>query len=142
MVNDVPSEPAATNVPLKTNATFGLQAGFAWPLPWLSVVVCDVDVQLVLPFPCPSSATANEAPAPATNSARAIAFSFMRLKMPRGRHPCRPRAKDHPLEVPLLPLLDLDGGAGFFQLRLDRVCLFLVHAFLDRLGSRIDEILG
>src|ERR1041385_3536660 len=39
-------------------------------------------------------------------------------------------------------LLDLDAGAGFFQLRLDRVGLLLVHALLDRLRSRVDEVLG
>src|SRR3954470_22675531 len=101
MVNDVPSEPAATNVPLKTKATFGLHACFEWPFPWLSVVVADVEVEveLSLLLPCPSSASANEAPAPATNSARAIAFSFMRLKMPRGWHSCHPPGEDHPLEA-------------------------------------------
>src|SRR3954471_3151268 len=39
-------------------------------------------------------------------------------------------------------LLELDRGAGLFELRLDLVGLFLVHAFLDRLRSRVDEILG
>src|SRR3954466_15083093 len=39
-------------------------------------------------------------------------------------------------------LLQLDRGAGLFELRLDLVGLFLVHAFLDRLRSRVDEILG
>src|SRR3954467_13981975 len=137
MVNDAPSEPAATNVPLKTKATFGLQASFECPCPWLSVVV--VDVELSLPWPCPSSASANEAPAPATNSARAIAFSFMRLKMPGGWHSCHPPGEDHPFER---VLLQLDGGAGLFELRLDRVGFLLVHALLDRLRSRVDEVLG
>src|SRR5664279_3692164 len=45
-------------------------------------------------------------------------------------------------EAERLELLDLDGGAGLFELGLDRVGLFLVHALLDRLGSRVDEVLG
>src|SRR5258707_3393218 len=39
-------------------------------------------------------------------------------------------------------VLELDGGASVFELALDLVGLFLVHAFLDRLRSRVDEILG
>src|SRR5436853_7252302 len=38
-------------------------------------------------------------------------------------------------------LVDLDGGAGLFELRLDRVGLVLGNALLDRLGSRVDEVL-
>src|SRR5712691_6957178 len=39
-------------------------------------------------------------------------------------------------------LLELDARPGFLELALDRVGLFLVHALLDRLGSRVDEVLG
>src|SRR5581483_9246218 len=39
-------------------------------------------------------------------------------------------------------LLELDGGAGLLELALDRVRLLLVHALLDRLRSRADEVLG
>src|SRR5207244_1590805 len=39
-------------------------------------------------------------------------------------------------------LLELDRGAGLFELRLDRVRLVLGDALLDRLGSRVDEVLG
>ena len=39
-------------------------------------------------------------------------------------------------------LLDLDAGAGLFELRLDRVGLLAVHALLDGLGGAVDEILG
>src|SRR3954453_10599266 len=39
-------------------------------------------------------------------------------------------------------LLDLDRGAGLFQLRLDRVGLVLGNALLDRLRRRVDEVLG
>jgi hypothetical protein len=39
-------------------------------------------------------------------------------------------------------LLKLNLGAGFFQLRLDLVGLVLVHAFLDRLGRALDQVLG
>src|SRR5262245_64244279 len=39
-------------------------------------------------------------------------------------------------------LVDLDRGAGLFELRLDRVGLVLGHALLDRLRGRVDEILG
>src|SRR5204863_7602218 len=38
-------------------------------------------------------------------------------------------------------LLDLDRGAGFLELPLDRVGLLAGDAFLDRLGSRVDEVL-
>src|SRR6267378_8272249 len=40
------------------------------------------------------------------------------------------------------PLLDLDFGAGLFELLLDSRCLVLVYAFLDGLGSAINEVLG
>src|SRR5438876_1961581 len=39
-------------------------------------------------------------------------------------------------------LLDFDLGADFFELLLDRVGLVLGHAFLDRLGCALDEVLG
>src|SRR5262249_9695993 len=39
-------------------------------------------------------------------------------------------------------LLDLDGRARFLELRLDRVGLVLGDAFLDRLRSRVHEVLG
>ena len=48
-------------------------------------------------------------------------------------------------EVPgtgLRPLLELDRGAGLFELALDLVGLLLVHALLDGLGARVDEVLG
>src|SRR5690348_15145184 len=40
------------------------------------------------------------------------------------------------------PLLDLDLGADLFELLLDGRRFVLVYAFLDGLGSAIDEILG
>src|SRR5712691_2530224 len=43
---------------------------------------------------------------------------------------------------PEASLLELDGGAGLLELGLDAVGLLLVHALLDRLGSRVDEVLG
>src|SRR5262249_45217291 len=39
-------------------------------------------------------------------------------------------------------LLELDGGAGLLELRLDRVGLLLVHALLDGVGRPVDEVLG
>src|SRR5512147_2124618 len=39
-------------------------------------------------------------------------------------------------------LLDVDLGAGFFELLLDLGGLVLRDAFLDRLGRALDEILG
>src|SRR6478672_7020481 len=39
-------------------------------------------------------------------------------------------------------LFDLDGGAGLFELRLDPVGLLAVDAFLDRVRSAVDEVLG
>src|SRR5581483_6492319 len=39
-------------------------------------------------------------------------------------------------------LLELDGGACLLELGLDLVGLFLVHALLDRLRRRVDEVLG
>src|SRR5919109_17664 len=39
-------------------------------------------------------------------------------------------------------LLELDGGAGLFELRLDLVGLFLRRAFLDRVRRAVDEVLG
>src|SRR5919204_1058816 len=41
-----------------------------------------------------------------------------------------------------LRLLELDLGAGLFQLRLDLVGLFLGRALLDRVGSAVDQVLG
>src|SRR5438093_7109939 len=38
-------------------------------------------------------------------------------------------------------LLDFDGGAGLFELRLDRVGLLLRRALLDRLRGRVHEVL-
>src|SRR5688572_8032537 len=38
--------------------------------------------------------------------------------------------------------LDLDGRAGFLELLLDLLGLVLVDAFLDGLGSRLDQRLG
>src|SRR5262245_10344704 len=40
------------------------------------------------------------------------------------------------------PLLQLHFGADLLQGGLDLVGLFLVHAFLDRLGRALDQILG
>src|ERR1041384_663878 len=37
-------------------------------------------------------------------------------------------------------LLDLDRGAGFLELRLDRVGLVLRHALLDGVGRAVDEV--
>src|SRR3978361_1498917 len=39
-------------------------------------------------------------------------------------------------------LLDFDFGADFLELLLDRRGLVLGHAFLDRLGRALDEVLG
>src|SRR6266516_1118717 len=39
-------------------------------------------------------------------------------------------------------LLELDLGAGFFELRLDLIGLFLRRAFLDRVRRAIDQVLG
>src|SRR6476646_9529265 len=39
-------------------------------------------------------------------------------------------------------LLQLDLGAGLLKLGLDLLGLVLGHAFLDRLGSRLDQVLG
>src|SRR5436305_3628148 len=39
-------------------------------------------------------------------------------------------------------LLDLDGGAGLLELRLDRIGLVLRHTLLDGIGRTVDEILG
>src|SRR5437870_712664 len=41
-----------------------------------------------------------------------------------------------------LKLLDLDFGADLFKLLLDRRRLVFVHAFFDRLGRTIDQVLG
>src|SRR3954464_3061939 len=46
-----------------------------------------------------------------------------------------------PVSAKTCALLDLDAGAGLFELRLDRVGLVLGDALLDRLRSRVDEIL-
>src|SRR5262245_5520451 len=58
---------------------------------------------------------------------------------------CPPRGKrnsgDRPSRPPLGALLDFDGGAGLFQLRLDRVGLLAVDALLDGAGSAVDEVL-
>src|SRR3954453_21602578 len=54
-------------------------------------------------------------------------------RVPLLAHGVRPPARE--------PLLELDGGACLLELGLDRVGLLLVHAPLDRLRSRVDEIL-
>src|SRR5207245_4617703 len=41
-----------------------------------------------------------------------------------------------------LKLLDLDFGADLFKLLLDRRGLVSIHAFFDRLGRTIDQVLG
>src|SRR5258705_9510195 len=41
-----------------------------------------------------------------------------------------------------IALLQLDFCAGLFELSLDLLGLVLVHAFLDRLGRALDEVLG
>src|SRR5258708_738624 len=56
-------------------------------------------------------------------------------------------ASRHPSGPVLQPgcetwLFQLDGRSRFLELRLDRVGLFLVHALLHRLRSRVDEVLG
>src|SRR6478735_9235725 len=43
---------------------------------------------------------------------------------------------------PQQTLLQLHGGAGRLEQLLDLLGLFLVHAFLDGLGSGLDKILG
>src|SRR5207247_6863120 len=63
-----------------------------------------------------------------------------------GRAPAQPARRPR---APLLrgtpsveaELLDLDRGAGFLELRLDRVGLVLGDAFLDSLRSRVHEVL-
>src|SRR3954470_488976 len=53
------------------------------------------------------------------------------------------RAFRSPLGTGCVPgLLDLDLGALLLESRLDLVRLVLGDAFLDRLGRRVDEILG
>ena len=39
-------------------------------------------------------------------------------------------------------LLDFDSGARVDELLLDRLGFFLADAFLDRLGSAVDQVLG
>src|SRR5205823_7456992 len=46
-----------------------------------------------------------------------------------------------PVSAKTCALLDLDFGAGLLELRLDRVGLVLGDALLDRLRSRVDEVL-
>src|SRR3954451_6596583 len=48
----------------------------------------------------------------------------------------------HPVEGAGTPLLDLDFGPLFLKRSLDLLCFVLRDAFLDRLGRRVDEILG
>src|SRR5215208_840728 len=55
--------------------------------------------------------------------------------MASGRHAGRPRSTSP-------ALLDLDGGAGLFELRLELVGLFALQALLDGLGGLVDERLG
>src|SRR5205823_12224115 len=43
---------------------------------------------------------------------------------------------------PYTTLFRSDFGACFLELGLDRVGLFLVHALLDGLRGRVDEVLG
>src|SRR5438067_13290447 len=46
-----------------------------------------------------------------------------------------------PVSAKTCALLDLDFGAGLLELCLDRVGLLLGDALLDRLRSRVDEVL-
>ena len=46
------------------------------------------------------------------------------------------------IETAYARLLDFDGCAFGFQLRLHRLGLFLVYALLHRLRSAIDQVLG
>src|ERR1035437_7636644 len=47
----------------------------------------------------------------------------------------------HEFKCPTTPLLQLDFGAGRFELLLDLFCFLLRRAFLDRLRSAFDEVL-
>src|SRR3954466_14176657 len=76
------------------------------------------------------------------------AFSF--IAEPPGEsmgHPVRGRGSRDScgalagLARSLRSLLDLDRGAGLFQLALDRIGLVLGDALLDRLRRRVDEVL-
>src|SRR5581483_5889133 len=89
-------------------------------------------------------------------------FVFMTVEMLLGRKTCagrrqcplsgEPRARQASASARRTParrrrrpsravLLELDLGARLFELRLDRVRLFLVHALLDRLRRGVDEVL-
>src|SRR4051794_8958898 len=62
---------------------------------------------------------------------------------PRWRKRQRPgkaRPPNAPIFVP--GLLELDGGASLFELRLNRIGFVLIHAFLDGARGGIDEVLG
>src|SRR5216683_3463277 len=65
---------------------------------------------------------------------------------PRGRRPGaqRPTAIGHPPDMTKIvtDLLYFDSRARIFKLFFDLCRLFLVDPFLDRLGRRLDEILG
>src|SRR6185312_1046632 len=69
------------------------------------------------------------------------AFSYCRPDMGRNRGDSR----GYPRRIPTLlcvRLLQFNLGASLFELSLELVGLFLVHAFLDRLGRAFDEVLG
>src|SRR6185295_12208730 len=69
------------------------------------------------------------------------AFSCCRPDMGRNRGDSR----GYPRRIPTLlcvRLLQFNLGASLFELSLELVGLFLVHAFLDRLGRAFDEVLG
>src|SRR4051812_24189479 len=61
------------------------------------------------------------------------------MKMRRAPFSCGALRFDRPCAG---VLLELDRGAGLFELALDRVGLVLGDAFLDRLRSRVHEVLG
>src|SRR5687767_9666360 len=65
----------------------------------------------------------------------------------RGRRGRLPRTSEGRFPGPrdgrrLAPLLDLDAGAGFLELRLDRLGLLAGDALLDGVRGSVDEVLG
>src|SRR5689334_1644109 len=58
---------------------------------------------------------------------------------PNARGPARAGPRVDPLRR---VLLEVDGGAGLLELRLDGVGLLLGDALLDRSGRAVDEVLG
>src|SRR2546423_11766101 len=73
-------------------------------------------------------------PLPQANAAAAAEFArrTLAIRPPGVQRAIRPEFR----------LFELDLGARFLELGLDRVGLLLVHALLDRLRGRVDQVLG